>query len=366
MFSRQQALAWRRGVVLAMAMAGLGVSFWPSSALADVMLQAQETSTSFGHLNQFATNNGNSPSAPNDPGTYLVTPPTSPSQACGPVATTNSFIYLQNRYGLTGLVNNAAPYNTANTLASAGYMNTGNTGSTAQQLYMGKEKYLENNFKPQNGYVAIQTVGQTGYAPFAQAANGPWVGGIQYAVPTPDFIQQQLAAGEDVEMFFAWANSDGTVTPNAGAHWVTLTGINYDKTTNSGTISFIDPTATADSTYHDASNGANSGAGVTSDSLEVLSSGAYKGAMFFGYTGGATGTNNQGDNPDSAGYGIVGNVIAESPVPAPEPSALALLALGGLVLVARRRVAGVKSYTRPWTRLVRSSGASANYTVAET
>jgi hypothetical protein len=37
----------------------------------------------------------------------------------------------------------------------------------------------------------------------------------------------------------------------------------------------------------------------------------------------------------------------------PEPSALAMLALGGLVLVARRRVAGVKSYTRPWTRLVR-------------
>jgi hypothetical protein len=245
----------------------------------------------------------------------------------------NSFTYLQNEYGIKGLVG-PNPYDTINELASSDYMSTGdtylnanpppmyvgdmNTGTTPQNFIAGKEKYLSQNFTPQNGYSAIQTVGQSIYQ--SQASNGTTQGGITQTQPTSTFIQQQLAEGEDVEMFFLWTDSSGNSV--GGGHVVTLTGIDYDSGANSGDLSFIDPYG---------GSGQNSAVDINTDSLTFLSP---KGYLVFGYSGGGAGGDGDPDNPDSAAYGEVVAVFAESPVP--EPASMAIL-MGGAALCLRRR-----------------------------
>jgi hypothetical protein len=291
---------------------------------------AQEDVSDFGDYSQNAT----------DPeGNFLVTPTSGvpgaqkAPVACAPTAAVNSFQFLQNEYGITGLVG-GSPYDTINELASSDYMNTGdtylnpdpppmyvgdaNTATTPTNFIAGKEKYLSENFKPQNGYTAIQTVGQSIYQ--SQASNGTTQGGITMTTPTSTFIQQQLADGEDVEMFFLWTDSSGN--PTGGGHVVTLTGIDYNSGTNTGDLSFIDPYG---------GSGQNSGVDITSDSLYFLSPTGY---LVFGYSGGGAGGDNDPDNPDSAAYGKVVAVFAESPVP--EPATLGLLC-GAAVLGLRRR-----------------------------
>jgi hypothetical protein len=297
------------------------------------MQYAQEGLTDFGIYSQNATSDNTAT------GTYLIQPTSGIAGAqkapvaCAPTSTVNSLVYLQNAYGITGLVDPTNAYNTINTLASGAYMSTNDqlpnppanyvSGTTAPNMLAGKEKYLQNHFTPQKGYTAIQTVGQSLYS--SQPANGAAIGGVTQTAPTTTFIQQQLAAGEDVEMGFLWSDSSGN--PVGGGHVVTLTGIDYDMTTNSGSISFLDPFGAI---------GTGSAVDIVSRSLTFLSPLAPNGAVVFGYAGGAAGNSNDPDNPDVAAYGRIAFVYSESPVP--EPAALTLLALGsGLFLIRRRR-----------------------------
>jgi hypothetical protein len=55
---------------------------------------------------------------------------------------------------------------------------------------------------------------------------------------TVELIADQLAAQQDVEVFLGFAG---------GAHYVTLTDIDFDPTTDTGTIGYIDPD---DRLYH--------------------------------------------------------------------------------------------------------------------
>jgi len=282
----------------------------------------------FGMSSQLATNTGDSN------GSYLITPTgTNDGEAapvaCRPTATVNSFEYLQNKYGFSDLVDPESAYTTINLLSSSGYMQTKDSGytpnppgpgTTPLNGLMGKEKYLQNNFKPQNGYTAIQTIGQS--SQFSQPANGPWIGGVVQTPPTADFIYQQLASGEDVEMGFSWYNAT-TKQYTGGGHVVTLTGIDFNENTKSGSISFIDPFG---------GSAINSAVPITSQSFSQISNGY----LLVKYTGGGAGNKNNPDNPGDVYYGVVTDVFAESPVP--EPPAMLVMGVGGtLLLLARRR-----------------------------
>jgi hypothetical protein len=104
---------------------------------------------------------------------------------------------------------------------------------------------------------------------------------------------------------------------------VTLTGIDYDSGTNEGDLSFIDPYGGA---------GLDSAVDITTDSLTFLSPTGY---LVFGYSGGGAGGDGDPDNPDSAAFGKVVAVFAESPVP--EPTSIGMLLGAGALCMRRRR-----------------------------
>lgn len=305
------------------------------------MYVASENSSYYGHFNQNQTGNG----LPPYDSPYLIKPEIItdsegnqvPLQrapvACVPTAVANSFVFLQNQFGIRGLggpdsgsATGYAPisYDTINTLASSQYMNTKGeipsrynpppgyqAGTTTANEVMGKEKYLQDNasgIKDAAGNpVVIQTVGQS--LTYSQAANGPWIGGVTQTTPTAAFIQQQLDDGEDVEMSFGW--TDATGKPLGTSHCVDLYAINFDATTNSGSISFIDPYASSggNTSYNTVAPE------ITSTSLSQLPNGLLR----FSYSGGAAGVT-RGDNPTGAVYGVITDVIAESPVALPAPA----------------------------------------------
>lgn len=353
----------QRWVMASLVVAGMGLSAGGSRA--DQILQASETAGLHGHFNQLQTTNGHF----DDP--FLIKPATvmdssgntvnlqRAPQACVPTSVANSFVFLQNQ-GITGLggadphdATGFAPisYDTINTLASAQYMNTQGeipsgiapppgyqAGTSFENAALGKEKYLQDNsagIKDKNGSpVAIRTVGQS--TSFNQAANGPWIGGITQTTPTADFIRNELADGEDVELFFTWTDKYGNPIQGGGGHCVNLYGIKYDRTTNSGQFTFIDPFA--------SSSGSPSYNAVApqipTSSLTQLSNGY----LFFSYSGGAAGINQGGDNPLGSTYGVVTGVLSESPyyatpVPLPPSWVAGTLLLGLLGLFQAAPVA---------------------------
>jgi hypothetical protein len=114
--------------------------------------------------------------------------------------------------------------------------------------------------------------------------------------PTAQFIRDQIAAGQDVEIFVASSN---------GAHYLTLTSIAYDTVAMTGMIGFVDP---ADGARHTAN-------------ITGLDANANN-ALQLNYTVGGT-------------VADIFSAVAESPVP--EPSTMALVGLGLALITFRRR-----------------------------
>lgn len=291
------------------------------TAIADQIYSASQSDINRGHFDQNAQTNSQ----------YLLN---DHDKACAPTSVANSFVFLQDRWGITGLggadptsANGYAPisYDTINELET--YMKTGTLGGTTEDIAKGKEEYLQDNadaIKDKNGNpVAIQTVGQSFY--FSQAANGPWVGGITQQKPTAEFIAQQLADGEDVEMSFNWPQINNDPP---SAHMVNIYAINYNATTNSGSISFIDPTSSTDGFLN---NGTGDAPAIQSATLmkDAL------GFLEFTYKGGASGVAAD-DNFHAASTGTITDVLAESPVslevPSPSSGKACILLLGLLVI----------------------------------
>jgi hypothetical protein len=256
-------------------------------------------------------------------------------QACAPTATVNSFEMLQNEYGVTGLVG-SDPYDAINELAtdmgtegdayynpdSPDYEDEHTGGTTAQGLVNGKVDYIEEN---QTGGPEIEVHGQGIFGTFnADGSVNDQADGVS-TVPTDEYLQEQMAAGQDVEVWEAW------VDPNApgghdGAHIITITDIDSEA----GTIDFVDPWGGVDVPATFALMNTAVG-GVNGDYMRIT----YPAAD----DGGDDPANP--DDPADEMSADIAMVVAESPVP--EPAMVGMLVIGAGILAMRRRRRIVKN-----------------------
>jgi hypothetical protein len=213
--------------------------------------------------------------------------------ACGPTSAINSFIYLQNRFGITGLVDPQNPTSAVNTLSAYMKRETDgngnyNSGVTIDNFVNGKINYIHDK--------------QTG---------GPEIN-VHYVALTHQSIYDELVKGQDLEMWIDW--------PTDGAHYVTLTSICWDDNNNNNIYDFGDVAKKLD--FIDPWGGGKQVADIIYGTS----------GWYLHYTGGAAGT----DGSDA----YVKWIVAESPVPLP-PAAWTGLAMLGLVVgrVVTRRAA---------------------------
>jgi len=252
-----------------------------------------------------------------------------PNTSCGPSAAINSFVFLQNRYpdlydhklvpsttaapgGGPGVPSLDDQKNAAEVLGGVPYMGTcvacGATGTYVEDFILGKRDYIEAKvpgktiYHAQIGHKWRETIEETDDTP----------AGTHPMTPKPDFVQDErppelpflaaeLKKGQDIELFMFGPD---------GAHYITLTGLSFDDTTNQGTMKFVDPW----------------GGEIGSATILGLSDGF----IHTNYTLGS-------DGEDAMGF--VGSAIIESPVPEPARIALLLLGLALLACVARGRIA---------------------------
>ncbi|MGH7089157.1 MAG: hypothetical protein ACREFQ_09675, partial [Stellaceae bacterium] len=247
------------------------------------------------------------------------------SSACGPVAATNSFTYLQNRYPQiygTNLIQ-GTPENTAELLGGVEYMNCScDNGTTIGNFISGKEAWI-NNFAPNTTRYEVQN----------------YFGGTAAQAPDLGFLSSMLAEGEDVELLvgFYQTDADGDLQ-RAGGHYVTLTGVSCDDTDNDGTCSAGDTplTISYDDPWGSTQNGLNDAVFGTQD----LSAANFTVEYSADPAGGPD--NNDLTDPfleiDSYLNGnttLIEAAVAESPIPEPSGPALILGAIIGLAVIRR-------------------------------
>jgi hypothetical protein len=225
--------------------------------------------------------------------------------ACGPTSVYNSFVYLENMDPALGnLLTGATPSGTINTLET--YMNlVPGSGISAAGLVNGKTQYI-NDLGLSNVIVVESQIGS---------------GNV-----TAQFIYNQLAAGQDVELGFTWNGA-------TGGHVIALTGMsNFDPVAKTATLSFLDPWGNgsgAEDTNVDPTAGDLEGAPATPGTTAAPETGSLTfggGVWTLSYVGSAAGAN--------GGSGTLVVVAAESVIP--EPSTIFLLSGGLVVLLALR------------------------------
>jgi hypothetical protein len=228
--------------------------------------------------------------------------------ACGPTSVYNSFVYLA-----------SLDPGIANALIGGGAANTINTLETNMNLAPGGGVSASGLVNGTNQY--ISGAGLSGSITTASQIGS---GNI-----TAQFIYNQLAMGEDVELGFTWNGA-------TGGHVIALTGMsNFDTTTNTATLSFLDPWgngSAAEDTNPDPVPGDLEGAAATAGTTAAALTGSLTfagGVWTLSYVGSAAGPN--------GGSGTLVVVNAESI--APEPSTIFLLTggLGVMLFVMRRR-----------------------------
>lgn len=255
-----------------------------SSAAADIITAAEDFSL-FGDLNQHDTSCNN--------------------VACGPTAATNSFVFLQNSYAMYGnrlvpSIPGDTPYQDEQAVAddlatlmhTCNLCNPGAGGTYIEDFIAGKQAYIQSVAPGTTTYAAQMNFAWRTTDPDGNNV-GPKPGYVMdNTVPTAQFIASEIAAGEDVEIFLA-----GDVQ-----HYVTLFGITFDTTSNTGDIEYIDP---------------------DTGTVGVSSITGKDGSGFLKVTYGANSE-------------VIAHAVAESPVPEPATVFLAGAALA-MIYMRRRR-----------------------------
>jgi hypothetical protein len=238
------------------------------------------------------------------------------NEACGPTSVTNSFTYLQNRFGITGLVA-ANPYDTIHELETD--MDFDHNGVFDNKFVSGKEQYLHDHGLYFGANDPRNRVSVEWQADNVTPDNQFRQGGAQ-TTPTAQFLYDQLSKGQDVEVGFSWFNRRTQMYSGAGGHWVTATSINFDTVSQTGSVDFFDPW---DGVHIDGN-------------LRMLADGH----LVIDYSGGGAGNGgvdgNDPDNPGLAASGMVDIVVAESPVPLPAAAPLGIVLLSSLAAWRRR------------------------------
>jgi hypothetical protein len=220
--------------------------------------------------------------------------------ACGPVAVTNSYRYLENKYGWV-YDNSLTGGNLAQTAATlAGLMGTAPPGGTFwDDLIWYKYSYIENLVPGKTVYKAqYDPAWQWGIwnDPGGQILQPAWV---MPGLPTWQFLWQELSHCEDVEILLNWSD---------GGHFLTVSSFNWIDMNEDGIIDFNE-NATFD--YIDPCTG-------------------QKGVSNFWQNGfdGILETNYNDWAP------TITMAVSES---IPEPATLLLLGFGGVSLLIRKR-----------------------------
>jgi len=213
-----------------------------------------------------------------------------PTVSCAPTSVYDSFVYLESRYGprVAGLLGVGAP-DTINALAADMQLVPG-IGCTGPNIVSGTIGYLESvgliNVISVESQVGNNIVGASG-----------------------QFLYDQLARGQGVEVGFTWNSG-------SGGHVVAVTGIsNFDTGALTATLDFMDPW------------GALSPAGPGANALALSGNLSFAGGLWtLSYSGGA------------AGAGAAGTLALIEAESVPEPSTVYLVIGALLLLVWRRRV----------------------------
>lgn len=227
-------------ILTSMSFWGLGLFMALAPSAAATLYEAGHDQNLYGHL-------------------YQGDVPEIGSMACCPTAAINSFTFLQNKYPLvyeTSLASKPPTSSDVQAIAGPSFMNTSIAGTSDPLVFWGRYLYIESRSPFQTHYACQVSMrhgqpmhGDTDDAAwpinrplpiYLENAPGP------VAVPTWQFLFQNLQQGSDVGVGITFLKADGSAS-NSG-HCLTLNSFSFDDKNNNGIIdkgegkvSFVDP-----------------------------------------------------------------------------------------------------------------------------
>lgn len=206
---------------------------------ANAQLVTAGSYSQYGHaVNGYTGTNSGNPSGNYVPGPY-----------CAATSTANSLTYLANRYpALSGLLmGSTTATRDAIVNMEIGSGSAGTSPSNNAAIWNSKVNYIDSAVNPSlitiEGYID-PSFGTMGYT---SSSNAPTP---NFSAPTETWLQQQIEAGQDVEIAFSWATSaapmesgsssmggSSTASLTYDSHMVTLTGID----SMNDMIQYLDP-----------------------------------------------------------------------------------------------------------------------------
>ena len=175
---------------------------------------------------------------------------------CPPTAIVNGFVYLQKHYPSiygTTLVSGydaASMSNTALTLGSPNYMNglvtkNGNVTSTMwyyTDMIWGPNLYSQDQAPGRSVYAAqMYPTPPTGPGSWTTARPQPdWVS-MSLTSPTEAFLYNALSKSQALVIAWNQVDSNGQILWSGAGHVLTVTGLTWNSSDQSGTLYYIDP-----------------------------------------------------------------------------------------------------------------------------